>query len=180
MVRGEPHVVVVGLGSNLGDRVFHLRSAVQAMEEAGLRMTAFSSVVETPPVGYLDQPPFLNLVVRASTDLPPRQVLAIFHSVERMAGRVSLFRNGPRTLDLDLLFFDQRIIRYPELRVPHPRWKGRSFVVMPLLEVAPGLRDPETGCSVEEVASRWPLEPEEIRTVLSSEEFQRTVKEWNP
>ena len=111
------------------------------------------------------------MVAGGSTDLPPGQVLSIFQQVEREAGRTRGFRNAPRPLDLDLLFFQSKILREEGLRVPHPRWKERSFVVLPLMEIAPGLRDPETGYQVQEIAGQWPLEPTNIRIVLSPEGF---------
>ena len=170
--------VVIGLGSNLGDRLDHLCFAAHELGREGVPLHTVSSVVETPPVGYSDQPPFLNLVALASSDLPPRRLLAIFHSVEERRGRERPFPNAPRTLDVDLLFFKDRILREPGLRVPHPRWKERSFVVRPLAEIAPGLRDPETGWTVHEVALGWPCEPREIRIELDSEAFRKACKEW--
>ncbi|MFH1764695.1 MAG: 2-amino-4-hydroxy-6-hydroxymethyldihydropteridine diphosphokinase [Gemmatimonadota bacterium] len=170
--------LVLALGSNLGDRLENLCSAVRDLQGTGIHLEAFSSVVETPPIGYLDQPPFLNMVASASTYLPPRRVLSIFQGVEERAGRRRDFPNAPRTLDLDLLFFRGRILREEGLRVPHRRWKERSFVVRPLAETSPHLRDPETGWQVQEVARLWPMEPQEIRIVASPEAFQEALKEW--
>lgn len=141
-------------------------------------MEALSSIYETPPVGYLDQPPFLNMVAWASTDLPPHRVLSIFLSLEEKAGRAREFPNAPRTLDLDILFFKGRILREEGLRVPHPRWKERTFVVRPLVEISPHLRDPETGWQVHEVARLWPMEPQEIHILVSPEAFLKALKEW--
>ena len=168
--------LAVAFGSNLGDRVGHFCLAVRGLDEAGIHLEAFSSIFETPPIGYLDQSPFLNMVAMASTDLPPKRVLSIFQSVEEKAGRARGFPNAPRTLDLDLLFFDGRIVREGGLCVPHPRWKERSFVVRPLVEISPHLRDPETGWQVYEVAQLWPLEPREIRMVVTPEAFQGALK----
>ena len=170
--------LVLALGSNLGDRLGNLCFAVQSLEGEGITLGTFSSVFQTPPIGYLDQPPFLNMVASASTDLPPQGVLSIFQRVEGKAGRTREFPNAPRTLDLDLLFFKGRIVREGGLHVPHPRWKGRSFVLRPLVEISPHLRDPETGWQVHEVARLWPLEPQEIQVVLSPEGFQKALKEW--
>jgi len=167
--------LVLAFGSNLGDRLRNFCLAVQGLEEAGIHFEAFSSVVETPPIGYLDQPPFLNMVVLASADLPPQRVLSIFQSVEEKVGRTRDFPNAPRELDLDLLFFNGRILREEGLQVPHTRWKERSFVVRPLVEVSPHLRDPETGWQVHEVARFWPMEPRELQIVLSAEGFQEAL-----
>ncbi len=168
-------LLVLALGSNLGDRLGNFCLAVQDLEEAGIHLEAISSVVETPPIGFLDQPPFLNMVALASADLPPQKVLSIFQSVEEKVGRTREFPNAPRELDLDLLFFKGRILREEGLRVPHPRWKERSFVVRPLVEVSPHLRDPETGWQVHEVARFWPMEPQELQIVLSAEAFQTAL-----
>ena len=170
--------LTLALGSNLGNRVENLCFGVLALAELGIRVEVLSPVFETPPLGYLHQPPFLNMVASASTDLPHRSVLTIFRSVEERAGRTREFVNAPRTLDLDLLFFKGLILRETGLQVPHPRWKERSFVVRPLAAISPYLRDPETGWQVHEVARYWPMEPEEIRMVLSPEAFRKALEEW--
>ncbi len=175
MPESSSQSLVLALGSNLGDRVGNLCFAVQSLEGEGILLGTFSSIFQTPPIGYLDQPPFLNMVALASTDLPPLRVLSIFQTVEERAGRTREFHNGPRELDLDLLFFKGRIVREGNLRVPHPRWKGRSFVVRPLAEISPHLRDPETGWQVHEVTRLWPMEPQEIQVVLSPEAFQKAL-----
>lgn len=169
--------VTMAFGSNLEGRVDHLCLAADGLDRSGIRLDRLSSVVETPPIGYSDQPPFLNMVGIASTDLSPQQVLSIFQTLQRDAGRIPGILNGPRTLDLDLLFFDERIIRGPGLTVPHPRWKERSFVVRPLAEIAPDLRDPESGFAVREIAEHWPLVPVDFRVVLTPEEFRRAREE---
>ena len=178
MEESSPHPLVVAFGSNLGDRLGHLFFAVEHLTAAAVQVEALSSVYETPPLGYVNQPAFLNMVGLASSDLPPRRLLSIFQSVEERAGRSPSFKNAPRPLDLDLLFFDARLVREPGLRIPHPRWKERSFVVRPLAEIAPGLRDPETGWSVHQVAERWPMEPQDIQVVLGREGFEKALKEW--
>ncbi len=170
--------VTLALGSNLGDRVGHLKTAVRRLEERGLRIEAFSSIYETQPIGYLEQPPFLNMVVLGSIGLMPLEFLDLCRKVELSAGRERCVPNGPRTLDVDLVFFSNRIIREEGLRVPHPRWKERSFVVRPLVEISPHLRDPETGWQVHEVARHWPMEPEEIHVLVSPEAFLKALKEW--
>jgi 2-amino-4-hydroxy-6-hydroxymethyldihydropteridine diphosphokinase len=172
------NIVVVALGSNLGDRVGNLCFAGSRLQARGVPSHKISSVYETPPVGFLDQPPFLNMVVAGTSRLPPRELLSIFHSVEEAAGRGRSFPYAPRPLDLDLLFFGGRIVREEGFTVPHPRWKERSFVTRPLGEILPDLRDPESGWSVQEVQRRWPAEPKEILMVETSEGFRRALKEW--
>lgn len=160
---GSGPLVVVGLGSNLGDRLGYLRFGLRRLREEGLELTHFSPTFETPPLGYPDQPRFLNMVAMGVTGRGPLQALSLLQSVEREAGRERLIPNGPRTLDLDLIFFGNRIIREPGLTVPHPRWKCRSFVVRPLRILAPMIVDPETGLTVEEIEKIWNQEPKDIR-----------------
>ncbi|MBT8398032.1 MAG: 2-amino-4-hydroxy-6-hydroxymethyldihydropteridine diphosphokinase [Gemmatimonadetes bacterium] len=171
------HPLVAALGSNLGDRLGHLCFGLRALAQAGIDLSVRSSVFETPAIGDTGRPAFLNLVASGSTDLPPATVLSIFKGVEKDAGRTLGPRNAPRPLDLDILFFHRWIIREDGLRVPHPRWKERTFVVQPLLEVLPDLRDPETGMLVGDIAERWPMEPAEIRLVLSPKDFEKECEE---
>jgi 2-amino-4-hydroxy-6-hydroxymethyldihydropteridine diphosphokinase len=168
--------VLIAFGSNLGDRLANLAAGIHALDRAGVPIDRFSSVVETPPVGYADQPRFLNLVASSTTRLPAGELLTIFKAVEKDIGRKPDFPNAPRTLDLDLLFVGDRIIRETGLSVPHPRWKVRSFVVEPLEEICPDLRDPETGLTVHEVARTWPVEPLDIVVVMSGNEFRGIVE----
>ena len=163
--------VSLGLGSNLGDRVGFLRGGLQALVRGGLTIEVVSSVVETPAVGYEDQPAFLNLVAAGGWGREPGDLLGLIARIEAEAGRTRPFRNAPRTLDVDVIFFGALILRRPGLRVPHPRWKDRSFVARPLQQVAPELVDPETGLTVDEVCRYWPQAPEELREVISMGEF---------
>lgn len=168
--------VVFGLGSNLGDRLGFLLRGVRGLGTGGMDVKAVSSVWETPPLGYLYQPLFLNLVLWGTSSLGVRELLALCAEIEREAGRDRPFANAPRTLDVDLLFRGDTIVRECGARVPHPRWKERSFVVRPLLEILPTFRDPETGWRIEEVARLWPQEPEAIRLVEGAEAFRDA---WN-
>lgn len=126
----------VGLGSNLGDRERQLRAAVSNLEELGQVMRV-SSLYETTPVGGPEQGTYLNAVVVLETDLDPWLLLHGLHEIEAVAGRVREVRWGPRTLDLDLLVYDQITVRTAELTVPHPRAHERAFVLVPLTEVWP-------------------------------------------
>jgi 2-amino-4-hydroxy-6-hydroxymethyldihydropteridine diphosphokinase len=162
---------VVALGSNLGNRWDHLAIGIRRLREGAIPLLEISPVFETPPLGLSDQPPFLNLVVMGDTPLGPEELLRLLQDLEAESGRVRTVRNGPRTLDMDLLFFEDRVIRRDNLRVPHPRWRRRSFVVRPLLCLAPDLRDPETGFTVAEIARLWEQEPREIREVARGDDF---------
>jgi 2-amino-4-hydroxy-6-hydroxymethyldihydropteridine diphosphokinase len=131
-------VAFLGLGSNLGDRLTNLQGAVDLLQdEPGLRVTASSRVWETVPVGGPPQPDYLNAVVRVETDLSARDLLDAAHRVEARLGRVRKERWGARSIDVDLLLFDEERIDEADLVVPHPRMHQRAFVLLPLLELAP-------------------------------------------
>jgi 2-amino-4-hydroxy-6-hydroxymethyldihydropteridine diphosphokinase len=138
----------VALGSNLGDREGTIRAALSALAETpGLEIVAVSTLVETEPIGYLDQPPFLNGAAALETELPPRELLDLLLETERRFGRVreGLPAQGPRTLDLDLLLYGDREIDEEGLQIPHPRLHERGFVLGPLAELDPALDVPRKG-----------------------------------
>ena len=152
--------VFLGMGSNLGQRFGFLEGGLKCLAENGVHLEEISPVVETPALDAPDQPAFLNLVVRGRWMGTPMGLLEIMRRAEGDAGRERPFPNAPRTLDVDLVFFGAMIIRHAVLRVPHPSWKARSFVVHPLRALAPGWVDPETGFRVREVAKRWCQKPQ--------------------
>jgi 2-amino-4-hydroxy-6-hydroxymethyldihydropteridine diphosphokinase len=128
---------MLGLGSNLGDRLANLQAAVNLLAEApGVRVVRSSRVYETAPVGPA-QPDYLNAVLEVATDLEPHGLLAICVEVERELHRVREERWGPRTIDVDILTFDDRTIDDADLVVPHPRMHERAFVLVPLMELVP-------------------------------------------
>lgn len=130
----------LGLGSNMGDREWYLREAVARLAAmAGIHINRVSSIYETEPVGFTEQPPFLNAVAVIDTSLPVRQMLAACMEVEESLERKRDVRWGPRTIDMDILLYGDSHICSPELTVPHPRLHERLFVLIPLLEVAPNL-----------------------------------------
>jgi 2-amino-4-hydroxy-6-hydroxymethyldihydropteridine diphosphokinase len=135
----------IGLGGNLGDRRSYLDRAVELLErEDGIEVVARSAVRETEPVGYADQPPFLNAAVAIETDLEPRDLLDRLLAIERTLGRERAGpRFGPRTIDLDLLLLGDRVIDEPGLVVPHPRLHERRFVLEPLHDLDPELALPD-------------------------------------
>jgi 2-amino-4-hydroxy-6-hydroxymethyldihydropteridine diphosphokinase len=142
--------VAIALGSNLGDRERYLR-------EASARLTAFvvnlrlSSFHETEPVDVGPQPAFLNAAAVGETALEPRQLLVDLLAIERALGRERPYTGAPRTIDLDLIFYNARLIDEPGLAVPHPRFRERRFVLAPLAEVAPDWVDPASGATVREL-----------------------------
>ena len=130
-------IAFLGLGSNLGDRLTNLQGAVDLLQaEPGLRVAASSRVWETVPVGGPPQPDYLNAVISVETDLSARDLLDVGHRVEARLGRVRKERWGARSIDIDLLLFDEETIDEADLVVPHPRLRERAFVVLPLLELA--------------------------------------------
>ena len=131
----------ISLGSNQGDRLALLREAVRLLDETdGIKVTRISPVYETDPVGYRDQPAFLNIVVEVETSLEPHALLAACQSIENKLGRVRTIRWGPRTIDLDIILIDDLEIGDDTLTIPHPRAKERAFVLVPLAEIAPSAR----------------------------------------
>jgi 2-amino-4-hydroxy-6-hydroxymethyldihydropteridine diphosphokinase len=171
-VRRVQEPVALALGSNLGDRLASLARAVLALS-GHLQQVAVSSVYESRPVGHEDQPDFFNAVLVGRTDRSPDDLLALAHELEERAGRRRSFRNAPRPLDVDILFFGDREVALPELRIPHPRWKERSFVLEPLAEVAPQWMDPGTGRSVLDVWNERRDELPPVRVVASPDALLR-------
>lgn len=130
-------MIFIGLGSNLGDRYRLLYQAVQLLNESeAIDVLDCSSIYETDPVGYVDQDPFLNMVVAVSTTCSPHRLFEQLVRIEQKLGRKRLIKWGPRTIDLDLLIFKHMVLHDSELTIPHPRMQEREFVLVPLQEVA--------------------------------------------
>ncbi len=140
-------LVYVGLGSNLGEREATIRRAIELLEDGGdIEVEAVSSLRETDPVGYEDQPRFLNGAAALRTELSPRALLERLLEVERELGRERVGpRFGPRTIDLDLLLYGDRRVKEPGLEIPHPRLAERRFVLEPLAELDESLGVPGRG-----------------------------------
>lgn len=145
--------VYLGLGSNLGDREAHIRDALRELERV-MVLRALSSLYETAPWGLQDQPEYLNAVCVGETCLAPHALLMEIKAIERRMGRRPTVRYGPRSIDIDILFYEDRIVQTDELQIPHPRLAERAFVLVPLMEVAPDLKHPIIGCTPSELLAR--------------------------
>ena len=140
------HICFIGLGSNLGESCDMLKLAIEDLGGLpGTRVLKSSSLYCSAPVGYLDQPDFVNAVAKIATTLTPGRLLSALLDIERCHGRERTFCNAPRTLDLDLLLYDDARIDEPDLTVPHPQMHLRAFVLLPLLEIEPDCEIPVIG-----------------------------------
>lgn len=148
--------VYLSLGSNLGDRAAHLRRALAELDEAGIRVVRVSPFYRTEPVDYRPQPWFVNCVAEIQTDLLPLRLLSALQKIELKTGRRRTLRKGPRPVDLDILFYEDAVIRAAALTVPHARLAERRFVLVPLCDIAPNFRHPATRRTVREMLSETP------------------------
>jgi 2-amino-4-hydroxy-6-hydroxymethyldihydropteridine diphosphokinase len=146
----KEHIVYLALGANLGDRLANLKQAIASLTPQ-MEVKAKSSVYETPPWGYEDQPKFLNQVVKVKTYLEPEALLKHLKRLEVALGRKESFQNGPRLIDIDILFFDDTVVNTSSLVIPHPRLHERAFVLLPLMDIAPDLVHPVNKKSVSEM-----------------------------
>jgi 2-amino-4-hydroxy-6-hydroxymethyldihydropteridine diphosphokinase len=144
----KKHLTYIALGTNLGERLGNLNDAISRMEAGGVAIRKRSHVYETDPWGYTEQPAFLNMVVEAQTSLEPNALLDFLKGIESEMGRENTFRNAPRPIDLDILFYDDLVIDSPPLVIPHPRMSDRAFVLVPLADIAPNHLHPTLGETV--------------------------------
>jgi 2-amino-4-hydroxy-6-hydroxymethyldihydropteridine diphosphokinase len=149
-------IVYIALGSNVGDRAAMLERAIVAMNSAGIRVLRQSSFYVTQPFHAPGQAWFLNAVVEAETSLLPLQLLHALLRIERELGRRRITPHGPRTIDLDILFYGSSVIRSRELEVPHPRLPERRFVLVPLVQIAPEFRHPALHKSATQLLAETP------------------------
>lgn len=151
--------VYLGLGTNLGDRFANLKAAVAALE-AVAKIDALSRVYETAPLYVTDQPAFLNMAVRAATNLAPADLLHRLKAIESELGRVGGVRYGPRLIDLDILMYDDRMVEAADLIIPHPRLAERRFALAPLADIAADIRHPALGRNIADLLAALTTEDE--------------------
>jgi GTP cyclohydrolase-4 len=162
--RAKMAIVYLGLGSNLGERRDNI---VKAIELLGQRVTVerVSSLYETEPVGYREQPKYLNSVCQIITPINPQRLLTLAKEIESALGREPGFPNSPRPIDVDILFYGTQVINTPELTIPHPHLEERAFVLVPLAELAPELVHP--------------VNQKTIKKLLGEVEGLEGVRKWN-
>jgi 2-amino-4-hydroxy-6-hydroxymethyldihydropteridine diphosphokinase len=155
-------IVYLSMGSNVDDRLANLRAAIAALLPAGVLVKQVSSIYETEPVDYLDQPWFLNCVLEAETDMQPLALLEELRSIETHLGSQKEFAKGPRKIDLDILLYGAETIVTLDLQVPHPRMLQRRFVLTPLAEIAPSLKHPSWPAPASTLLSQL-TDPSQVR-----------------
>jgi len=155
-------IAYLSLGSNVGDRLANLRAAIDALPSAGVLVKQVSSIYETEPVDFLDQPWFLNCVVAVETEMEPHALLQSLRAIESQLGSQKEFAKGPRKLDLDILLYGDETIATPNLQIPHPRMLQRRFVLTPLAKIAPNLRHPSWPATASTLLSQL-NDPSQVR-----------------
>ena len=154
--------VYLSLGSNVGNREANLRAAIAALPPAGVQVHQVSSIYETEPVDFLDQPWFLNCVVEAQTTVEQLTLLQALRVIETHLGSKKQFAKGPRKIDLDILLYGDETIATPVLQIPHPRMLQRRFVLPPLAEIAPTLQHPSWPATTAELLQSL-TDPSQVR-----------------
>jgi len=167
----KPVVAYVGLGANLGDPRLQLQEALARLADSEeIEVVKVSSFYLNPPMGPPDQPWYINAVAQVRTRLTPEELLRVLHRVEQEMGRFRQERWGPRLIDLDLLLYDGEILLGPDLRLPHPEMQHRSFVMVPLVEVAPQAWHPALKKTAAELLAELDMQDREALQKIANSE----------
>jgi len=151
----KSEIAFIGLGSNLGDRHAYISNAIEILKSTqGIVVNTVSKVCETKPVGYANQPDFLNCVAEISTSLSPYELLDVCMLIENELDRKRIMKWGPRTVDLDILFYGNVLIESDRLTIPHPFLHERGFVLLPMLEIAPNFIHPKLNITIKQLCER--------------------------
>lgn len=159
------HQIFLALGSNIEDRKQHIEAAIVLLREKITGVT-IAPLYETKPRYFEDQQNFLNTVLRGYSDLEPRELLHFTQAVQKEVGRVERFRNGPREIDIDILFYDDLIYRDEELEIPHPRLQERDFVLRPFADINPDFSHPVLKKNIRELLATLPKEQRSVIKML--------------
>jgi 2-amino-4-hydroxy-6-hydroxymethyldihydropteridine diphosphokinase len=161
------HTVYISVGSNMGAKIDHCRFGIsQVAAHRDIELTATSPFYRTAPVDYLDQDWFVNAAFRIETSLDAHDLLHVTNAVQAAAGQgVKEIRFGPRTLDLDLIFYDQLVLNNTDLKLPHPRMHKRRFVLQPICDIDPQLVHPVFGCSVQDLIEKMQDDQQEVTLI---------------
>lgn len=146
-------IAYISIGSNLGDRKENCAHAIKLIERNGITVRKQSQMYETEPWGIKDQPKFINMAIEVETDKKPEELLRVLKEIEKKVGRTETVKWGPRVIDLDILFYDDLILKTENLEIPHPLLHERDFVLKPLCEIAPEKKHPIIGKTVREMAA---------------------------
>lgn len=140
--------IYIGLSTNLGDKIQNLTNAKKQLQKNKINIINESSIYKTEAWGYEKQPEFFNQIIQISTNLNPNQLLTITQKIEKKLGKITLFKFGPRIIDIDILYYNNQIIHEPNLKIPHPQNQNRNFILVPLNQIATDFIDPITNNTI--------------------------------
>ncbi|HCM38326.1 MAG: 2-amino-4-hydroxy-6-hydroxymethyldihydropteridine pyrophosphokinase [Candidatus Gottesmanbacteria bacterium GW2011_GWB1_43_11] len=166
------NTIYLGLGANVGDKKKHIQKAIELLSQKITHLKQ-ASLYESKAVGYTDQDNFINTVVSGKTDLAPQELLVFAKAIEKEIGRIYRFRWGPREIDIDILFYNDRIIKQSDLEIPHPRLHQRDFVLVPLNELASDMMHPVFKKTIRQLLQAFP--PENKSIIASEVGFNKTL-----